>query len=102
VARDGTRGWQLGELDLREYLDYYCDQRLVRIIALLGDAEPATYVCGVCRLVMNEVGECPRRKLAIQEGAVSADGGDDTPDVLDQVDELLCGLDGTDALADEG
>ena len=52
-------GWQLGDIDLNEYLDRYRDQRLVLIIAPVGEAEAATYTCGVCGFVMNEVGECP-------------------------------------------
>jgi hypothetical protein len=89
-----TGGWLVGDLDLSEYLDHYRDQRLVLIIAPIGQAEPATYTCGVCGFVMNEVGECPRCKLAIQEGAAGLDSWDDTPDILDQVDRLLRKLDG--------
>jgi hypothetical protein len=37
-----TGGWQLGDLDLSEYLDRYRDQRLM-MIAPAGDAELATY-----------------------------------------------------------
>jgi rubrerythrin len=55
-----TGGWQLDDLDLSEYLDRYRDQRLVLIIAPIGEAEPETYACGVCGFVMNEARECPR------------------------------------------
>jgi hypothetical protein len=96
VATHESAGWQLGDLDLSEYLDRYRDQRLVLIVAPIGDAEPATYTCGVCGFVMNEVGECPRCKLAIQEGAAELDSEEDTSDILDQVDKLLKGLDGDD------
>jgi hypothetical protein len=51
-----TGGCQLGDLDLSEYLDRCRDQRLVRIIAPVGEAEPATYTCGIRGFVMNEVG----------------------------------------------
>jgi len=51
-------------IDLSEYLDRYRDQRLVLIIAPIGEAEPETYTCGVCGFVMNELGECPRCRLA--------------------------------------
>jgi len=97
-----TGGWQLGNLDLSEYLDRYRDRRLVLIIAPIGKAEPETYTCGICGFVMNEAGECPRCKLAVQEGAAELDSGEDAPDILDQVDELLRGLDGRDAPDDEG
>jgi hypothetical protein len=86
-----TGGWQLGDLDLSEYLDRYRDQQLVLIIALVGEAEPATYTCGVCGFVMNEVGECPRCRLAGKGGIeTDTEGGD----ILDQVRELLDGADG--------
>jgi rubrerythrin len=85
----GTGGWQLGDLDLSEYLDRYPHQRLVLIIAPVGDAEPATYICGVCGFVMDEVGECPRCELAAE--AESEGQGGETADILDQVRELLEG-----------
>jgi len=84
-----TGGWQLGDLNLSEYLDRYRDQRLVLIIAPIGEAEPATYTCGVCGFVMNQVGECPRCKLAVEEELVRPNRWDETPDILDQVRELL-------------
>ncbi len=86
-------GWQLGDLDLSEYLARYRDQRLVLIIAPLGAAEPTTYTCGVCGFVMNDVMECPRCKLIVQE---QADGLVDTGErrsVRDQLEDLLAGLD---------
>ena len=66
------------------------------IIAPVGEAEPQTYTCGVCGFVMNEVGECPRCRLAIEEGAAALDDGDNTPGILDQVGRLLTELDGED------
>jgi hypothetical protein len=50
-----TGDWQLGNLDLGEYLDRYRDQRLVLIIAPVGEAEPETYTCGICGFVMSDV-----------------------------------------------
>jgi hypothetical protein len=91
-----TGGWQLGDLDLSEYLDRCRDQRLVLIIAPIGDAEPETYTCGVCGFVMNEVGECPRCKLTAEGRTESAGEGGD---ILDQVDGLLKGLGGDDSPA---
>jgi hypothetical protein len=62
-----TSGWQLGDLDLSEYLDRYRDQRLVLIIAPVGLAATETYACGICGFVRNGVEEshreaarCPR------------------------------------------
>jgi hypothetical protein len=82
-----------GNFDLGEYLDRYRDQRLVLIIAPIGEAEPATYTCGVCGFVMNEAGECPRCRMTIEEGAVINDEMDGAPDILDHVRELLDGAD---------
>jgi hypothetical protein len=65
----------------------------VLIIAATGEAEPATYTCGVCGFVMNEVGECPRCRVAVEDGTVELDVEVDTPDILDQVRQLLDGAD---------
>jgi hypothetical protein len=62
-----TGGWQLGDLDLSEYLDRYRDQQVVVIIAPLGRAPDPTCTCGICGFVMNEAMECPRCKLIIEE-----------------------------------
>jgi hypothetical protein len=58
-----TGSWQLGDVDLGEYLDRYRGKSLVLIIASVGDAPSPNYTCGICGFVMNEVGECPRCKL---------------------------------------
>ena len=50
----------MGDLGLSEYLDRYRNQRLVLIIAPIGQAEPETYTCGICGFVMNHVGENAR------------------------------------------
>ena len=50
-----TGGWQLGDLDLSEYLDRYRNERLVLIIAPVGQASDPTYTCGICGFVMNEL-----------------------------------------------
>jgi hypothetical protein len=63
----------------------------VLIIAPIGEAEAATYTCGICGFVMNEVGECPRCKLAAEAEVQSVSEG---ADILDQVRELLDGADG--------
>jgi hypothetical protein len=81
-----TGGWQLGDLDLSEYLHRDREQRSLLIIAPVGEAEPATYTCGVCGFVMNEAGECPRCKLAAESKTESVAEGSD---ILDQVRELL-------------
>jgi hypothetical protein len=40
-------------IDLSEHLDRYRKQQLVLIIAPVGEAEPATYISGVCGLVIS-------------------------------------------------
>ncbi len=90
-----TGGWQLGELDLDEYLAGFRDCKLVLIVAAVSDVEPATVTCGICGFVMNEVGECPRCKLEIAERAKAVTEGDaivdtgEERDVLEQVEDLL-------------
>jgi hypothetical protein len=59
-----TGWWQLGDLDLSEYLDRHRSQRLVVIIAPVGEAESETYACGICGFVMNEVRACSRWVLS--------------------------------------
>jgi hypothetical protein len=55
-------GWQLGDLDLSEHLSRCRDCEVTVIIAATGKAEPEQVVCGICRYVMDEVGDCPRCK----------------------------------------
>lgn len=62
-----TGGWQLGDLDFSEYLDRFRNQRLVIIIAPVGQAQAETYTCGICGFVYNEYGECPRCKVACEK-----------------------------------
>src|SRR5450759_2005691 len=84
-----TGGWQLGDLDLGEHLEHYRGQRLILIIAPVGDAPSPTYTRGICGFVMNDVGECPRCKLQITALAQEIEQQARTPDVLDQVRDLL-------------
>jgi hypothetical protein len=84
-----TASRQLGAVDLGEYLDGYRGKRLVLIIAPVGDAPAPTYTCGICGFVMNEVGECPRCKLAVENDAERLQRASRAGDVFDQVRELL-------------
>ena len=88
-----TGGWQLGDLDLSEYLDRYRDQRLVLIIAPIGEAAPETYTCGICGFVMYQARECPRCRLIAQQQAHTPTDTSERRSVLDQVEDLLAGLD---------
>jgi primosomal protein N' len=71
------------------------------IIAPVCDAPTPTYTCGICGFVMSEVGECPRCKLqAIEfEREVQQRLAERTPDVFEQVRELLDGEDNEDPTA---
>ncbi len=60
-SRSGS--WQLGDVDLGEYLNHYRDQRLMVVLVPLGEAEKATFTCEVCGFVMDELQECPRCKF---------------------------------------
>jgi hypothetical protein len=62
-------GWQLGDLDLSEYLSKYRDCELVLVIAATGEAEEGPIMCGICGFVLDEVGDCPRCKLIVEEAA---------------------------------
>lgn len=83
-----TGGWQLGDLDLDEYLARYRDQKLVLIIAPVGQADPETSTCGICGFAYEQYGECPRCKRQIAE---EADWLARPRDILDQVTRLLDG-----------
>jgi len=57
----GTGGWQLGDVDLHDYLGRHRDQRLMLILVPAGKAETETITCGVCGYIMAENDEeCPR------------------------------------------
>ena len=81
-------GWQLGGLDLSEYLSKYRDHELVLIIAATGKAEEERVVCGICGFVLNEVGECPRCKLTIERDAERIRERERTA-MLREVEEIL-------------
>jgi phage FluMu protein Com len=57
-------GWQLGDVDLHNYLGRHRDQRLVIILVPAGKAETETVTCDVCGYIMAENDEeCPRCKF---------------------------------------
>ena len=49
-----TSRWQLGDVDLGEYLARYRGKHLVLIIASMGAAVLETSTCGISGFVMNE------------------------------------------------
>jgi hypothetical protein len=63
----GSSGsWELDGISLSEHLEQYWDQEVTIIVAATSEAEPETFMCGICGFVMNEVGECPRCKYINQ------------------------------------
>lgn len=59
-----TGGWQLGDVDLLDYLGRYRGQRLMVILVPAGKAETETVTCDVCGYIMGEnEEECPRCKF---------------------------------------
>ena len=56
-------GWQLGDMDLGEYLEKYRDHEVIVTIASVGKAKGKPHIFGICGFVRNEAGECPRCKL---------------------------------------
>ena len=59
------------------------------VIAPVGQAESQTYTCGICGFVYNEYGECPRCKLASEQGLLSLSDDGEGQDILDQVRRFL-------------
>jgi hypothetical protein len=76
---------------LSEYLDRCRDQRLVLIVAPTVEVEPATCTCGVCEFVMNEAGECPWSKLAVESRPEEVN--DSGYDFLQEIREIVNGVD---------
>ena len=84
-----TGGWQLGDLDFSEYLDRYRNQRLVIVIAPVGQAQAETYTCGICGFLYDEYGECPRCKVASEQGLLFSSHNSEGADIFDQVRQFL-------------
>ena len=83
-------GWQLGDLDLSEHLDKYRDQEVVVIIASVGKTRAEQVICGICGFALDEVGECPRCRLAADEGAQELQERQEALDALfREVEEIL-------------
>ena len=83
-------GWQLGELDLSAHLEQYSGHELVVIIASQGKTEAGQVICGICGFVLNEVGECPRCRVAAREGAKRLKERGEALDALfREVEEIL-------------
>ena len=84
-----TGGWLVGDVDFCEYFDRYRNQEIIVIIAPVGNAPGHTYTCGICGFVYDEYGECPRCKLASEQGLLSLSDDSEGQDILDQVKQFL-------------
>jgi hypothetical protein len=84
-----TGSWQLGDVDLGEHLDRYRDQRLMLVFVPLSEAETEPVICSVCGFVMDEVGECPRCKLMVEEAAREVESERDQ--LFENIEEYLEG-----------
>jgi hypothetical protein len=65
---------------------------LVVIIASVGKAgevERPTYVCGICGFVMTELGECPRCKLQVEEGAKGLRARQSGKALFGEIDQIV-------------
>lgn len=89
-----TGGWQVGGVDLGEFLVQYRGQQMVLIVAPVGEAAPDVVLCGVCGFPMNEAGRCPRCALAMRDQAAAIRRAVDEERLLDEVERLLTDLDG--------
>ena len=100
-------GWQLGDVqfrrncqaisgeaetavDLSEHLSKYRDCDLVVIIAATGEAEEKPVICGICGFVLDEVSDCPRCKLMVEENAKRIRARrDERAEMLQEVERIL-------------
>ena len=66
-----TGSWEVGGVDLGEFLEQYRDQQVVLIVASVGEADPDVILCGICGFPMSEAGRCPRCALAMRDQAAA-------------------------------
>ncbi len=60
--------WQLGDVDLGEYLGQYRDRQVVLIVAPVDEA--AAVLCEVCAYPLDAAGACPRCALRSEVAAL--------------------------------
>lgn len=88
VYPSDTGGWQLGTIDLTEYLARFKDKRLMLIVTPVEDS--TAHICGICGFVMNEAMECPRCKIMAEDTAIKRQERlllDEVRDLLGEDDE---------------
>jgi hypothetical protein len=89
-----TGGWQVGGVDLGEFLAQYRDQEVVLIVAPLGAADRDVVLCGICGFPMNEAGRCPRCALAMRDQAAAIRREIEADRLLDDIERFLTQVDG--------
>jgi hypothetical protein len=89
-----TGGWQLGDVDLSEYLDRYLNREVVLVVASVSKAGMEKVTCGICGFILNKVGECPRCKLMAEETARDIEAKQEMQEALFREVEEILGRDG--------
>ena len=87
-------GWQLGDIDLSEYLAKYRDRELVVTVSSIGKAgevQREKYICGICGFALTELAECPRCKMQIEQTAKGLRRRQQREAFLKEIDEFLKG-----------
>ena len=89
-----TGNWQLGDVDLGEYFAKFRDCELVLVVAAVGQASERLIACGICGFALDEIGECPRCKMQIEEDAKGIRERQELRRRLfEEVDDILLGRD---------
>ena len=83
-------GWQLGDVDLGEYLGQYRDRQVVLIVAPVDEA--AAVLCQVCAYPLDAAGACPR--CALRDEVAALRRVIDAALRMREIEERLIRLDG--------
>jgi hypothetical protein len=65
-------------------------------IGKAGETEKEKYVCGICGFAMDELGECPRCKLQIEETVRGIEARREGKKLFREINEHLRGMEGED------
>lgn len=87
-----TGGWQLGGIDLGEFLAQYRGQQVVLIVAPVGEADPDVILCGICGFPLEAATDCPRCKLASEQAAKALKRAANERRLMDEIEDHLSGL----------
>jgi hypothetical protein len=87
-----TGSWQLGQVDLGEFLAQFRGRQVMLVIAPLGEADPDVVLCGICGFPVNDAGQCPRCLLATEEAAEAIGRAAAEERLMEEIEEHLRGL----------